>query len=147
MELSRAFELEYDIIFDWHDGILSAVIRTPKHGWEYIEIAWMGNDFERRIYRTWSTSEERVQTFLDAAGEKLKKREQGATAVVWDEELSELVDQLIESIKAHEFNQSRWLFATPVLKQGDWFEPVGELRMEGKLLRDDSRAFGKFCEW
>ena len=123
------------------------MIKTPVKAWQYIEIAWMGNDFDRRIYRTWSTSEESVQTFLQEAGNKLTRHERGASAVVWDEELVKLIDQLIESIKAHDSNQCRWLLATSVLKQGDWFEPVGELRMEGKLLRDDMRVFGKFFEW
>jgi hypothetical protein len=147
MELSRAFELEYCIIFDWYDGILSAMIRTPKRGWEYIEIAWAGNDLERRIYRTWSASDDRVQTFRDAAGDHLSSLPGGGMAHGFDEEFSELINRFVESLKDNASEPSKWLFATPVLKQGDWFEPVGELRMEGKLLRDDSRVFGRFCEW
>ena len=65
----------------------------------------------------------------------------------FDEEFSELINRFVESLKDNASEPSKWLFATPVLKQGDWFEPVGELRMEGKLLRDDSRVFGRFCEW
>lgn len=147
IELSRAFELDYYIIFDWYDGILSAMIQAPKSGWEYIEIAWMGNDFDRRIYRTWSCSEERVQTFLNEAGDKLTRRERGASAVAWDETLIEQADALITSTKGQDASHYRWLLATSVLKQGDWFEPSGELRMEGKILRDNERVFGKYFEW
>lgn len=147
IELAKDFEYEYIIYLDWYDGLVEGAIKTTTHGWQYLELIWAGRELDRRIFRTKSIEPELVEAFLQDGADDFRKFEKGVTAVVVSDSFAELIGRFISRAKEIQTEESGWLVGTSALEKGDWFEPDGRLRLEGKLLRDDSRVYGKYIEW